>query len=119
MISRLALLTGDLAVLQGKDFQAIPNLSLWREPMERKEYHVVIDRDDEGNPVYNLTKPNRILDAIVAAGHMGHWSFLCSLAPGQEFMVYIYNGPGRDVPQGENLEEVNRQAVACILKSGG
>jgi len=83
--------------------------------MEQKTYHVVIDQDDHGELVYNLTQPNRILDAIVASGHMASWSFTSAPTPERKFIVYVYHGLSATIPQGENLEEINLQAVKCIL----
>jgi hypothetical protein len=85
--------------------------------MERKAYHVVIDQNDDRELVFNLTQPNRILDAIVASGHMASWSFVSAPTPEREFMVYVYHGLSVTIPQGENLEEINLQAVKCILAS--
>lgn len=81
------------------------------------EYHVVIDRDDEGDQVYNLTQPNRILDAIVAQGLMARWSFRHAPRVEQAYIVYVYHGLSAEVPQGENLEECNARAVAAIEKA--
>jgi hypothetical protein len=86
--------------------------------MERREYHVVIDYDAEGELVYKFTQPTPLLDMIVEAGQLARWSFTHSPTAEREYVLYLYYGLSRTVPRGENLEELNRRAVECILKRG-
>jgi len=82
--------------------------------MELREYSAVVDFDDERNLVVKPTKPNSILDRLVEAGHMVRWSFTSRPTPQEEFIVHVYDSGG-EVPTGENLEEINRKAVICVL----
>jgi hypothetical protein len=86
--------------------------------MAQREYHVVIDRDDDGNWVYNLTQPNGILRMLVANGLMAHWSFVHAVRPDLEYVVYVYHGLSQTIPKGENQEEINQQAIVAILRQG-
>lgn len=60
---------------------------------QQREYHVIIDRDDEGELVYNLIKPSVTLDKIVAHGLIARWQFTycpCS----QEITSRVKKGAG-------------------------
>ncbi len=82
--------------------------------MKQREYHIVLDYDDDRNLVFKPTKGWTLLDMIADAGHIARWSFTSRPTPQEEFIVVIY-GAGPDFPQGENLEEINRRAVVHIL----